>query len=260
MRRILIGTLGLALVAGCATQVPDSGPEAGAGFYKYDSYAANREAQLQSGAVNAAVLPPAQVVSGETLASTPVQVAGQPLDAIGMPGGAAGSDDPAQLAMETQAALAATSANSGVVPVQASPGNPAPEAVNTFGISRENDFGAVGQQRSIESDAERLAQVRAQYEQVQPKALPPRTGEGPNIVTYALQTSHQPGQQMYSRSPLTTQAGYQRRCGGYPSPDLAQTDFLRNGGPDRDRKGLDPDGDGFACSWDPRPFRSARGG
>jgi hypothetical protein len=32
---------------------------------------------------------------------------------------------------------------------------------------------------------------------------------------------------------------------------------LANGGPERDKEGLDPDGDGFACGWDPRPFRSA---
>jgi hypothetical protein len=33
---------------------------------------------------------------------------------------------------------------------------------------------------------------------------------------------------------------------------------LSNGGPERDRLGLDPDGDGFACYWDPTPFRLAR--
>ena len=27
---------------------------------------------------------------------------------------------------------------------------------------------------------------------------------------------------------------------------------------ERDRMGLDPDGDGFACAWDPAPFRLAR--
>ena len=46
-------------------------------------------------------------------------------------------------------------------------------------------------------------------------------------------------------------------CGKFASPDLAQMDFLQSGGPERDRKGLDPDGDGFACAWDPTPFRLA---
>ena len=31
------------------------------------------------------------------------------------------------------------------------------------------------------------------------------------------------------------------------------------GGPERDQFGIDPDGDGYACSWDPSPFRKAVG-
>ena len=41
------------------------------------------------------------------------------------------------------------------------------------------------------------------------------------------------------------------------SSDLAQKAFLSRGGPERDILLLDPDGDGFACKWDPRPFRLA---
>mgnify|MGYP000454045377 CR=1 FL=1 len=48
-------------------------------------------------------------------------------------------------------------------------------------------------------------------------------------------------------------------CAKYASADLAQEDFLQRGGPERDRKGLDPDGDGYACNWDPTPFRAAAG-
>ena len=42
--------------------------------------------------------------------------------------------------------------------------------------------------------------------------------------------------------------------------DLAQIEFLERGGPARDRLGLDPDGDGYACAWDPTPFRKASQG
>ena len=49
----------------------------------------------------------------------------------------------------------------------------------------------------------------------------------------------------------------QRACGHYPSPDQAQIDFLASGGPERDKLGLDPDGDGYACAWNPAPFRTA---
>jgi hypothetical protein len=42
-----------------------------------------------------------------------------------------------------------------------------------------------------------------------------------------------------------------------PTQDAAQEAFLAAGGPERDRNNLDPDGDGFACWWDPEPFRRA---
>ena len=91
---------------------------------------------------------------------------------------------------------------------------------------------------------------------VQPGALPQRSGaSGPNIVAFALETTHAPGTPVYRRSGF---GGNGSGCGRYGSSDLAQEAFLSEGGPDRDRKGLDPDGDGFACGWDPRPFRAAR--
>ena len=88
-------------------------------------------------------------------------------------------------------------------------------------------------------------------------ALPVRPGDtGPNIVEFALATKHAPGVQMYKRSGMSIR-GADAACAKFPSPDQAQQDFLAKGGPDRDRMGVDPDGDGFACSWDPRPFRTA---
>ncbi|WP_375691980.1 hypothetical protein [Pseudooceanicola sp. LIPI14-2-Ac024] len=247
-RRAALGAVALAGLAACASQVPDSG----VGFGSYDSYNAQREAQLQG--QNASALPPAQAISSEPLSAVNV-----PFEAE-TPVTTAGGDTPEGIAAETQAALRASAQNSGAAPLQADPANPAPEAVNTFGISRENDFGAVDEQRSIEADKERLAQVRSEYQQVQPTALPERTGSGPNIVSFALQTQNNPGQSLYSRSSLLSEQRFKRNCARYASPDLAQTDFLKKGGPERDRDGLDPDGDGFACSWDPRPFRTARGG
>ena len=92
---------------------------------------------------------------------------------------------------------------------------------------------------------------------VEPTALPERTGDaGPNIVQYALNTTNNPGESIYRRSSLRFSAPG-AACARYTSSDLAQEAFLANGGPQRDGKGLDPDGDGFACGWDPRPFRTA---
>lgn len=86
--------------------------------------------------------------------------------------------------------------------------------------------------------------------------LAPRSSSGPNIVDFALKTSNPVGTPVYSRSSLQLRSA-ESACAAFASADLAQTAFLEAGGPDKDRKGLDPDGDGFACSWDPSPFRNA---
>ena len=131
------------------------------------------------------------------------------------------------------------------------------EVASHTGISDEQDFDAVSSRETIESDKERIEKNRAEYVVVQPKDLPQRPGDtGPNIVEFALATTHAPGVQMYKRSGMSIRSA-NSACAKYSSPDQAQQDFLAKGGPDRDRMGIDPDGDGFACSWDPRPFRTA---
>jgi hypothetical protein len=216
--------------AACSPQIPDSAanvPDSGqgVGFGNYESYATRREAQLTGGA-------PAQGGAGQPPAAQPPLVQQQP------------------------AAL-----NSGEVPVDASPSNPPPQIVsNATGISGENDFDAVSATRDIEADAALLAQNRAQYTVIQPTELPTRPGTNrPNIVAYALRTTNPVGTPLYRRNTLRAESRYQRACSGFASPDLAQEEFLALGGPERDRKGMDPDGDGFACGWNPAPFRAARG-
>jgi hypothetical protein len=131
------------------------------------------------------------------------------------------------------------------------------EVAGNVGISDEQDFDAVAARETIESDAERIARNRAEYVIVQPQDLPQRPGEsGPNIVEFALATNHAPGVQLYKRGGLGIR-DQNSACAKFASPDLAQQEFLSRGGPERDRLGVDPDGDGFACSWDPRPFRTA---
>jgi hypothetical protein len=128
---------------------------------------------------------------------------------------------------------------------------------NNTGISDEQDFGAVSARETIESDAERIAKNRSEYVVVQPEELPQRPGDtGPNIVDFALSTTHAPGVQVYKRSGVALRSA-NAACGKFASPDKAQQEFLAKGGPERDRMGVDPDGDGFACAWDPRPFRTA---
>ena len=44
-------------------------------------------------------------------------------------------------------------------------------------------------------------------------------------------------------------------CSKFANSDDAQRYFLTNGGPHENPNNLDPDGDGFACQWDPKIFR-----
>ncbi|MHA6262816.1 hypothetical protein ACXYMO_06415 [Arenibacterium sp. CAU 1754] len=245
----------MGVLAACG-EIPDSG----AGAY-FDSSAEARQARelqlsgqgaaniVQPGALSDEARPVTIVPAASTVTAAPL---GDPMPM------ASAQDSSADLAAEAAAALAASSANSGVAPVNASPSNPAPVTLNNPGISDENDFAAVSNRQTIESDAERIARNREQYQVIQPTALPSRSGSGgPNIVTYALETKHARGTRLYSRSGINLAARAQRACAGYPSADQAQIAFLAKGGPERDRLGLDPDGDGYACSWNPAPFRAA---
>ncbi|OWU72525.1 hypothetical protein ATO3_15720 [Marinibacterium profundimaris] len=265
-----IGLLaGVALVA-CTPEIPDSGT----GYNPAPPASAIAQPTPLASAV-----PPPDAISSEEL--PPQQ--GVPGAATGTPAGAATPSEPSFFGADSAnvatgtgatvtgasssnvgtggdiaAATAAALANSGVPPVQASPSNPPPVDLNNPGISDENDFQAVASRESIASDAERLAQQRAQYEVVTPTAVPQRpTGTDPNIVQYALSAQNPKGTRVYTRTGINLAAKAQRNCAEYASPDQAQTDFLARGGPERDRLGLDPDGDGYACAWDPAPFRAA---
>ena len=243
--RVFPSIMILGLLAACAPAVPDSG--SGVGFGNSSEADRAREAALTTGQP----LVPPSVLSQES--TTSPTTAGTPA-ATPQPGTrvASSSDD---IAAEAAAALAASNANSGVAPLQASPSNPPPD---NAGISDENDFAAVTERQTIASDADRIARNRAQYQVIAPKAVPKRVGGSqPNIVEFALKTSNPRGTPVYSRSGFNSAAKSARNCARFASPDLAQRAFLSEGGPERDRKGLDPDGDGFACSWDPAPFRQA---
>ncbi|UWR71214.1 hypothetical protein [Phaeobacter inhibens] len=250
--RSILATSSFVLLAACQPPVPDSGPEAGFGSSPFDG------APATGITINGdPLVPPARV------ASEPLPRAVQPAPRVAARTSGAGtlassgssSDD---IARETAAALEAARSNSGTAPIEASPANPAPTLAGNPRISDENDFDAVSSRQSIESDAERLARQRAQYQVVSPTAVPTRSGSrDPNIVRYALSTSNPRGQRIYSRSGINLAARSSRNCAGFASPELAQIAFLEAGGPKRDRQALDPDGDGYACGWDPAPYRLA---
>ncbi len=86
---------------------------------------------------------------------------------------------------------------------------------------------------------------------------PPSETGGPNLMEYALATPHAPGTEVYRRINPMRWSSWQDNCLRFRNQDAAQRAFLEAGGPDRDRDNLDPDGDGFACWWDPTPLRQA---
>jgi hypothetical protein len=110
------------------------------------------------------------------------------------------------------------------------------------------------QQRIDAAIAEReLEAARRQLVVVQPEASVPQAPGGVNIALFAQQTTHSVGQRRYARSPMAFAS--RGACRRFATADDAQRFFLANGGPARDPHGLDPDGDGFACGWNPEPFR-----
>ena len=231
-------------VSACASSVPDSNPYSGRGVgfgdaNRYEAERARRDATLEAQRVSP--VPEERAIASETLGV---------LNATRI----AEADPQPQPQAQTATAPApvTTTTVAAVAPVV---------ATNNPDISDEQDFEAVSNRETIESDAERIARRREAYEVAQPEAVPDRPGNtGVNIVAYALSTSNGVGQQVYRRSGNVSDSKFQRACARYASSDKAQEAFLKAGGPKRDRQGLDPDGDGFACYWDPTPFRAARGG
>lgn len=126
-------------------------------------------------------------------------------------------------------------------------------------LSDENDFAAVSSRQTIESDAQRIAINRALYQVFEPTELPVRSEtDTPNIVAFALKTTNPLKVALYNRGPFSSEKRALVNCNKYASPSKAQEVFLSKGGPKRDLFGLDPDGDGYACTWDPTPFRLAQ--
>lgn len=245
--RFVLGACALFALAACQQATPEDS-RFGVGFDQtFDAQSARRDAALAG----------APVPAVPTVSAQPLPVSGSAADTA--------AQTSAILARTSQSndaeSLAAAVNNSGIAPVVASPSNPAPAVLDgATGISQENSFDAVSGQRSIESDAARIAANRAQYQVIQPQALPERTSTGPNIVAYALSTSNPVGTKIYRRSSFNATNRYNRSCGKFRHQDQAQIAFLEAGGPKKDRGGMDPDGDGYACGWDPSVYRNVSGG
>lgn len=279
MRALVPFGLAVLLLAGCEPPIPDSRPE-GVGFESYSEYqrrhVAEAEAARAAAQSSQAVQGPAQNAAIPFPAPAGSYAGTMPSSGTGVPTAA----DLAQAGIGSTAAVppiyqAAPPAGDPALPSGVPPANPgvadtpayyppgaAPAAPVTShaGISDENDFQAVSSRETIESDKARLAQNRAAYQQVQPTENPERTGASEaavDLVQYALRAPNRMGEAIYPRSRIAL-SNHDKSCARYGSPEAAQQAFLGSGGPKRDPKNLDPDGDGFACYWDPTPFQKAK--
>ncbi len=255
----IVGALGV--LAACQPAVPDSGfgaPGRGVGF---DTSAQARAQLDRPTAVQAQTLPSsnaqnqaAQLANRPVPTQAPTPVPSSPVSQP-LPSAAPTGQTVPQVASGVSTGPR-TSVVDGRNVLNASPSNPAPLVTSNPSISDENDFDAVAERQSIESDKARIEANRAQYAVIQPTALPTRGEDSqPNVVAYALQTKHPRGTQVHRRGGFASAAKTQRNCAVYSTSDEAQIDFLARGGPNRDRLALDPDGDGYACAWNPAKYR-----
>lgn len=104
-----------------------------------------------------------------------------------------------------------------------------------------------------------VAPVAAAAPATRPRpAVRPATGYDSTasvLARYATTLNHDPGEARFARNggaPDTSRA-----CARFATSEAAQIAFIARGGPQADPLGLDPDGDGFVCGWDPRPLREA---
>lgn len=232
----------IAALGGCVSAPNDV--RQGVGFGDYEAYLRAEEARRA-----ALRQPPAPIALPQQSAPAMAQ-SSDPLIARAQAALDANAVQSTPLPAPAPAATAA-------LPAPASLPAPLPSAPrNAGGLSDEQDFDAVAARETIESDAERRARMQSQMVIVQPVPVPDRPADsGPSVLNYAVATTHPVGQRVYPRSPLG-RGRHAENCAAYRSADLAQEDFLTRGGPNRDPLALDPDGDGYACAWDPAPLRA----
>ncbi|MEL6523311.1 MAG: hypothetical protein AAFQ66_20225 [Pseudomonadota bacterium] len=276
MKRVFLTVCGVLALSACAApDAPFTTSNRGVGFGDYNAYSAEqqrrrfeREQQLAGAGTTQQDRPE------ETGAPTPQQALADPVISAQATGAQVEPAAPVRrvAVAESQSTFAAPPAPEPVTTAALTPVEPtgaplsalreqpvdvasAPQAITPASPSVLS-----GGQQVTSLSAPSSTVERTPVEQVAVAPVPTRRSDGaPNIVDFALQTSHDVGQPVYRRT-FGSGARASRVCGRYASPDLAQEAFLSGGGPERDRRGMDPDGDGFACGWDPRPFRLARGG
>ncbi len=248
---ILVAGAALIGLSGCMGAGP--GPASmntGVGFGSYQDYLRARENELGSPAMRRApysippersALPPPPVIAARPMEPVPAlpMAQSQPRFAA-----AASAQPSAPVALGAPLAAPMAAAAPAALPEQ-----------TRQEVSNQQDFLAVLSRQG--SAAQGSAPV-ATIETTPVTGIPdPGVQAGPNIMAYALAFDHPVGTERYRRVNPLRWRQWENACLQFRTQEDAQRAFLSAGGPERDSGNLDPDGDGYACWWDPAPYRRA---
>ena len=115
------------------------------------------------------------------------------------------------------------------------------------------------EQQNIEKAQAEKFHLEAQQKRIiidpQPTSEPNEKSEI-NVALYGRLTSNKVGEQIYTR--IKTKRKKTDPCRRFVAADDAQRFFLEHSGPQKDLWNLDPDGDGFACHWNPELYRNLK--
>ena len=197
----------------------------------------------------------------------------QTADANGAPRSAVtvNPDPNAQLAQDVTSVLQSTAPAGAAAPVATAPAStvtttPVPTAPQTMPGAAEigvdpnadsidlNQSSLEVQKRQREAAEARRQAAESQLVIVEPEPVPQQDINA-NVVAFARQTTHPVGTKVYNRPVFRDRFQSASVCRRFESDEEAQRQFLSTGGPNNDRYNLDPDGDGFACGFDPERYR-----
>lgn len=259
---ILVAGLALASLAGCS----GSGPvtmNSGVGFGDYQEFLRNRDMAAPSQArapysvpPERAGLPPPPLIAARPIQATPRPVPQPAPPAIAMaPQPAPGA--PLVAPMRSLPVPGGVQASGSPVAPRTAPA-PSPVAVAEAPrqqVSNEQDFLAVLNRPASPTTG---AQAGAVIATAPVTGIPDADVQaGPNIMAYALAFDHPVGVERFRRMNPLRWRQWEAACLQFRTQEDAQRAFLSAGGPQRDGGNLDPDGDGYACWWDPAPYRRA---
>ena len=111
------------------------------------------------------------------------------------------------------------------------------------------------EQQKIEREqaAKRLEELRAGRVVLEAKDKEKIKRHSVNLAVFARSVSNKLGEKIYYRNFVSIDSSL--GCKKFSNKNDAQIFFLENGGPKHDLHNIDPDGDGFACKWDPAIYR-----